>query len=106
MSDLRLAFDRLDRRITTWMARYGLLLLRLGWYTRQEQPLALTRGFFFGGTVEAGNIWTQRAAMRLSDLRTGFSVYLGADTGIGPLYPGLTSAPRGSTGLALFIGRP
>ena len=29
MSDLRLAFDRLDRRITTWMARYGLLLLRL-----------------------------------------------------------------------------
>ena len=29
MSDLSLAFDRLDRRITTWMARYGLLLLRL-----------------------------------------------------------------------------
>ena len=29
MSDLRLTFDRLDRRITTWMARYGLLLLRL-----------------------------------------------------------------------------
>ena len=29
MSDLQTTFDRLDRRITTWMARYGLLLLRL-----------------------------------------------------------------------------
>ena len=83
-----------------------LLLFRLGWYARREQPLALTRGFFFGGTVEAGNIWQQRSAMRLSNLRAGFSVYLGADTGIGPLYLGLTSAPGGSTGLALFIGRP
>ncbi len=83
-----------------------LLLLRLGWYARQEQPLALTRGYFVGGTIEAGNIWSQRSAMRLSDLRAGFSVYLGADTGIGPMYLGLTSAPGGSTGLALFIGRP
>jgi NTE family protein len=31
---------------------------------------------------------------------------LGADTGIGPLYFGLTYAPRGTTGLALIIGRP
>jgi len=29
MSDLQVRFDRLDKRITTWMARYGLLLLRL-----------------------------------------------------------------------------
>ena len=29
MNDLTRTFDRLDRRITTWMARYGLLLLRL-----------------------------------------------------------------------------
>jgi uncharacterized membrane protein YphA (DoxX/SURF4 family) len=29
MNDFQTQFDRLDRRITTWMARYGLLLLRL-----------------------------------------------------------------------------
>jgi uncharacterized membrane protein YphA (DoxX/SURF4 family) len=29
MNDFQAQFDRLDRRITTWMARYGLLLLRL-----------------------------------------------------------------------------
>lgn len=81
-------------------------LLRLGWYMRRSQPLALTRGLFFGATFELGNVWTRRADVRTDDLRSGMSVYLGADTGIGPLYFGLTHAPRGATGLALFIGRP
>jgi NTE family protein len=44
--------------------------------------------------------------MRLGDLRTGMSLFVGADTGIGPLYLGLTYAPQGQAGLALFIGRP
>jgi NTE family protein len=83
-----------------------LLLLRLGWYMRLSQTPTLTRGFFIGGTLEAGNVWASRQAARLADLRSGASVYLGADTGVGPLYLGLTYAPRGSLGLALFIGRP
>ena len=29
MNDARVLFDRVDKAITTWMARYGLLLLRL-----------------------------------------------------------------------------
>ncbi|WP_234413989.1 patatin-like phospholipase family protein [Ideonella sp. A 288] len=82
------------------------LLLRLTWYRRLSQTPALTRGFFVGATVEAGNAWADRAAMRLNDLRTGMSVFIGADTGVGPLYLGVTYAPRGSAGLALFIGRP
>jgi NTE family protein len=84
----------------------ALLLLRLGWYQRLTQTPTLTRGFFMGATLEAGNTWARRSDIRLGDLRTGASVYLGADTGIGPLYLGLTYAPGGSPGLALFIGRP
>ena len=34
------------------------------------------------------------------------SAFIGADTGLGPLYLGLTHAPRGETGVALFLGRP
>ena len=34
------------------------------------------------------------------------SAFLGADTGLGPVYFGLTYAPRGSAGLYLFVGRP
>jgi NTE family protein len=82
------------------------LLLRLGWYRRLSQTPTLTRGFFVGGTLEAGNTWMQRSQVSLSSLRTGMSLFLGADTGIGPLYFGLTWAPRGQAGLALFIGRP
>jgi NTE family protein len=81
-------------------------LLRLDWYMRQSQTLALTRGLFIGATFELGNAWLRRSDIPGSDLRSGMSVYLGADTGIGPLYFGLTYAPRGTTGLALIIGRP
>ena len=81
-------------------------LLRLEWYMRQLQTLALTRGLFVGATLEFGNAWLRRSDIPGSDLRTGMSAYIGADTGIGPLYFGLTYAPRGTTGLALIIGRP
>jgi NTE family protein len=83
-----------------------LLLLRAGWYMRLSSTPTLTRGFFLGATLELGNTWSNRRQMALGDLRSGASLYLGADTGIGPLYLGLTYAPRGSAGLALFIGRP
>ncbi len=79
---------------------------RVGWYHRLTQPLVLTRGFFIGGTMEVGNAWASRRDVSLNGLRTGMSVYLGADTGIGPLYFGLTYAPRGDAGIVLFIGRP
>lgn len=83
-----------------------VLLLRANWYRRLNATPTLTRGFFVGASVEAGNAWAQHSDIRLAGLRTGMSVYLGADTGIGPLYLGLTHAPRGSTGVVLFIGRP
>ena len=83
-----------------------MLLLRATWYMRLNQQVALTRGFFFGGTLEAGNAWLQRADVSLRDLRLGSSLFVGADTGLGPMYLGLTYAPRGSAGLVFFIGRP
>jgi NTE family protein len=44
--------------------------------------------------------------MSLRGLRWGGSVYLGADTGIGPLYLALGRAGDGATSLYLFLGRP
>lgn len=83
-----------------------VLFARLTWYRRLSQTPALTRGFFVGGTLEAGNAWVQSSDIRLTRLRTGASLFIGADTGVGPLFLGITYAPQGSTGLALFIGRP
>jgi NTE family protein len=59
-----------------------------------------------GGSLEAGNAWYARNQVSLSDLRWGSSLFVGADTGIGPMYLGLTHAPRGGTGVVFLIGRP
>ena len=83
-----------------------VLLLRLGAYRRLSQTPALTRGFFVGGTLEANNAWARSSDVSLSHLRTGMSLYLGADTGIGSLYLALTHAPQGRTGITLMLGRP
>ena len=84
----------------------AVLFGRLTWYRRSSQALLFTRGAFVGATLEAGNAWETAGDVKLGDLRSGMSLFVGADTGLGPIYFGLTYAPRGSTGLYLFIGRP
>jgi len=57
-------------------------------------------------TAQAGNAWRQASAASRSDLRSGFSLFLGTDTGLGPVYLGLTYAPKGFTGLYFLVGKP
>jgi NTE family protein len=83
----------------------ALVFGRAAYYYRLTPP-ALTRGFFAGATLEAGNAWSDRHAADLGSLRTGMSLFLGADTGLGPLFFGLAHAPRGDTAIYLMLGRP
>lgn len=82
-----------------------ILFGRAVYYARLSPP-ALTRGLFAGASAELGNAWRERGDIRLGELRSGFSIFLGADTGLGPLYLGLVHAPRGDTGLVLQLGAP
>ena len=84
----------------------AVLFGRLNWYTRLANSPVFARGFYVGASLEAGNAWDDRSQLSLAHLRGGGSVYLGADTGLGPMYLGITYAPRGELGVALFIGRP
>jgi len=84
----------------------GVVFGRLNWYTRLSQTPVFARGFFVGASLEAGDAVNDRSQLRLSHLRGGGSIYLGADTSLGPMYLGITYAPRGELGIALFIGRP
>ena len=84
----------------------AVLFGRLNWYRRLTDTPVFARGFFVGASLEAGNAWDERSQLGLRHLRSGGSIYLGADTGLGPMYLGLTYAPRGELGIALFIGRP
>jgi NTE family protein len=99
-------FQQLSGYRTDQLSGNGILFGRLNWYTRLSQTPVFARGFFVGASLEAGNAWNQRKDVTFASLRGGGSVYLGADTGIGPMYLGLTYAPRGELGIALMIGRP
>ena len=83
-----------------------VLFSRLIWYMRLAEASTISRAFFIGASAEAGNAYATREELRATSLRTGMSLFFGADTGLGPLYMGLTHAPRGQTGVVLFIGRP
>ncbi|MDP4302290.1 patatin-like phospholipase family protein [Leptothrix discophora] len=82
------------------------LLARLTWTLRLNTQPVLTRGFFAGATLETGNAWRRAGQADLRTLRPGSSLFVGADTGLGPLYFGTTWAPQGSLGLFLRLGRP
>ncbi len=79
---------------------------RLSYYRRLPYNPGIARALFVGGSLELGNAWTNRKDMRWGDLRAGSSVFLGADTGFGPMYLALVHAPRGFTGVYFFLGRP
>ncbi|MDP1691497.1 MAG: patatin-like phospholipase family protein [Burkholderiaceae bacterium] len=83
-----------------------VLFSRMTWYMRLAETPTISRAFFIGASAEAGNAYATREALHAHSLRTGMSLFFGADTGLGPLYLGLTHAPRGQTGVVLFIGRP
>ena len=83
-----------------------LLFGRLIYTHRLDESPVFTRGWFGGASLEAGNAWDRRADAHVSGLRVGTSAFIGAATGLGPLYFGVTYAPKGSSGVILFIGRP
>jgi NTE family protein len=99
-------FERLSGFQNGQLIGNHTLLFRAGIWHRLTRDPSVTRGTFVGATLEAGNAWMQRSDVKLSNLRTGMSAYLGLDTGVGPLYLGLTYAPQGRTGLVLSLGRP
>ena len=61
-------------------------------------------GIYVGGSLETGNAWT--GGMTWSDLRLAGSVFLAADTALGPLYLGFGLADRGAHSFYLALGLP
>jgi NTE family protein len=99
-------FQQLSGLRAEQLSGNALLLGRLSWYRRLSDQPVFTRGWFLGASLEAGNTWAAAGDLRLSGLRWAGSAFIGADSGLGPLYLAVGSAQRGSTALYLFIGRP
>lgn len=74
------------------------------WY----QPIGgfLRYRLYAGGSLELGNAWSTTPAVSLDNLIFAGSVFLAADTPLGPMHLGLGQAEGGERSLYFVIGRP
>ncbi len=61
---------------------------------------------YFGGTIEAGNVWENRSDMSFGSAALHGSLYLGMDSYVGPLFLAAGMGEGGLTNFYLFIGAP
>ena len=65
----------------------------------------LGRGVYVGGSLEAGNTWATRDDIAFKGMYTAGSVFVAADTWIGPFYFAWGRASGGSSSFYIFLGR-
>jgi len=66
----------------------------------------LDASLYVGGSVELGNAWQKSSDVKFSNSLFAGSLFLGADTFIGPVYLAGGLAEGGNLAFYLFIGRP
>lgn len=83
-------------------------LARLAWYRRSGETGGgvLDMPFYFGASLEAGNVWQQRSDVSTSELLLNGSLFIGLDTFFGPLYVAAGFAEHGRTNFYLSLGAP
>jgi len=79
---------------------------RVVYYHRLAQVPYIGGDFYAGGSIEAGNTWQQRGDVSIGDLVTAGSVFLAADTFLGPFYFAYGRATGGASSFYLLLGRP
>jgi NTE family protein len=60
---------------------------------------------YAGASLEAGNVWDDLDNADVEDLLIAGSVFLGADTPLGPLYLAVGRGEGGRDSLYFFLGR-
>jgi NTE family protein len=61
---------------------------------------------YAGVTLETGNVWLNRDAIGLDDLRYSGSLFVGAETPIGPVYLAVGHSDNGDTTAYFYVGNP
>ncbi len=60
---------------------------------------------YVGAMIETGNVWNDASDISLGDLKWSTSLFVGADTLIGPIYLGGGIGSRGEAAAFLYIGQ-
>lgn len=71
---------------------------------RRYKPLPVL-SWFVGASLEYGGVWEDSRDLFRNGITAG-SVFLGADTPLGPTYLGYGHAERGNNSIFFFLGRP
>jgi len=69
-------------------------------------PSVLGNGLYIGGSLEGGNVWGSGQNISLARLQYGGSLFIGAETALGPVYLGTGFSQSGNQTFYLFIGLP
>ncbi len=71
----------------------------------REVPGGSGLPIYLGASIEAGNVWQINESVKLDDLITSGSLYLGTDTSFGPAVLGLGYASEGESTVFLSLGK-
>ena len=84
-------------------SHFGLLdLIYLNELSRLPGPLGA--GTYLGVSLETGNVWRDSKDVALDDLRVACSVFMAADSVIGPIYLAVGWAEAGNASIYLSLG--
>ena len=61
---------------------------------------------YAGFTLEAGNVWLDRDEMGFDDLRYAGSLFIGAESPLGPAYFAIGYTDEGDAAAYFYIGNP
>jgi NTE family protein len=79
-------------------------LLSMAYYRRLNEVQLLPA--YAGFTLEAGNVWNRRTDIGFDDLRYGGSLFIGAETPIGPVYLAWGISDNGDNTAYFYVGNP
>ncbi len=79
---------------------------RAVYYHRLARWPLIGGSVYAGASLEAGNAWIQRDSVSAGDLVKAGSVFLAADTFLGPVYFAYGRATGGQSSFYLLLGRP
>lgn len=115
-SDRRDATGATDYQLGGFLNLSGLRLDQLngdylgflrGVYYHRMGPLRyIGRAWYLGGSLEVGNVWQSRDAISWGDTYKAASLFVAADTYIGPFYFAYGRTNRGESSWYIFVGRP
>ncbi|MBP7702257.1 MAG: patatin-like phospholipase family protein [Phenylobacterium sp.] len=86
--------------------KYAIARIALSHQLNQSSTLLWGMPIYVGATLETGDVWSGPRALDTAKLRTGASVYIAADSFLGPIYLAYGRSRGDRSSLYLFLGRP